>query len=303
MSKKRRFIYDECVHIYQRTVNGQNIFYDREDFLFCLTILTTSARKFNIRILEICFMIDHIHILVVCDSCRQMAEFVRYYSSILVHEYNISVGRTGQLLYKSFGSAPRKGEKKTRSTIVYIGNNPVEKKLCIRAEQYRWNFLAYIENTMPFSQENSTQRYSNRLQKAITEVHISNKLNRYLNPVMLYRLFKNLNDTESEILTDKIVSEYMPINTEELFKYYSSLEQMLIAMDSSTGNDFDIREKYWPGSDIIYHDMIKYIRNVKGIYPVRKIIQYSNIEKRDLAEELRAFFGANDIQLKKFLHL
>ena len=129
MKRRRRFLDGECNHIYQRTLNGFNIFYDQEDYLVFYMILSTSARKFRVRILELCLMVDHIHILLESDSCQEMSGFVRYYSSVFVREYNDSIGRNGQMMYKSFGSAPKKGDKKTRSAIVYIGNNPVEKKM------------------------------------------------------------------------------------------------------------------------------------------------------------------------------
>ena len=120
MKRRRRFVDGECNHIYQRTVNGFNIFYDLEDYLVFYMILSTSARKFKVRILKICLMVDHIHILLEAESCKEMADFVRYYSSVFVREFNDSIGREGQLMYKSFGSAPKKGDKKTRSASVTV---------------------------------------------------------------------------------------------------------------------------------------------------------------------------------------
>lgn len=303
MRKKRRFIYDECNHVYQRAVKGFNIFYDTEDFLLCLTILTTSSRKYKVKILEACFMIDHIHLLLASETCAQMAAFIRHYSSVFVHEYNIGVSRSGQLLQKSFGSAPRKGEKKTRSTIVYIGNNPVEKKLCRSAEEYRWGFLAYIKDKNAFSSKTSVAEYSKYLRRAIREVKVDNELNLYLNPMTLKRLFRKLDSREADILTDVIISEYLPMDPESLLEYYSGYDEMLHAMKSSSGSDHDIKEKYWPGSDVIYHDMIRYIKETKEIRQVRSITQLPQTEKQELAYELKKVFGATDVQLSKFLHI
>lgn len=303
MRKKRRFILDECNHVYQRTVNGINIFYDTEDYLLCLTILTTSARKYNIKLIEVCFMIDHIHILLVSETCRQMAEFIRYYSSIFAHEYNTSVSRKGQLFFKSFGSAPKKGDKKTRSAIIYIGNNPVEKKLCCIAEDYRWNFLAYIKDPKAFSPQLPSKNYSPKLRKSIKEVKVLNSLNRYINPHKLHRLFEGLDNAETEILTDVIVSEYMPLDTNGLLKYYTDYDQMIYAMKSSSGSDYDVKETYWPGSDQIYRDMAKYLKEVKGMKQVRSVIQLPEEEKMLMAEELKHRFGATEVQVGKFLHM
>ena len=178
MKRRRRFVDGECNHIYQRTLNGFNIFYDLEDYLVFYMILSTSARKFRVRVLKICLMVDHIHILLEADSCQEMSEFVRYYSSVFVREFNDSIGRNGQLMYKSFGSAPKKGDKKTRSAIVYIGNNPVEKKICANAEEYRWNFIAYLDNDNPFSQNIPPRSRRRILRKAMKEAATDASANR-----------------------------------------------------------------------------------------------------------------------------
>ena len=84
MKRRRRFLPGECSHIYQRTVQGVNIFYDREDYLVFYMIISVSARKFKVKIIKMCLMIDHIHILVEADSCKEMADFVRHYTSVFV---------------------------------------------------------------------------------------------------------------------------------------------------------------------------------------------------------------------------
>ena len=57
MKRRRRFIDGECNHIYQRTLNGFNIFYDREDYLVCYMIISTVRRKFKVKIIKMCLII------------------------------------------------------------------------------------------------------------------------------------------------------------------------------------------------------------------------------------------------------
>ena len=149
--RRRRFVAGECSHVYQRTVDGVVLFHDREDFLMFYMIVSVTAKKRGVRLLMMCLMIDHVHLLLETDTLEQMADFVRDYSSVFAKEYNDSIGRHGKLFVKSYGSAPKNGDKRTRSAIVYIGNNPVEKMLCHKAEEYRWNFLKYIEDKSAFS--------------------------------------------------------------------------------------------------------------------------------------------------------
>ena len=304
MKRRRRFLDGECNHIYQRTLNGFNIFYDHEDYLVFYMILSTSARKFRVRILELCLMVDHIHILLESDSCQEMSGFVRYYSSVFVREYNDSIGREGQMMYKSFGSAPKKGDKKTRSAIVYIGNNPVEKKMCSSAEEYRWNFIAYLDNDNPFSQDIPPRSRRRILRKAMKEAAADASANRYMNFSKLRWYMSRLNQEEKELLTDLIISLYMPVDKEALLDYYSDLPQMVLAMNASTGSDYDIREKVTPHSDLVYNRMIEVVRAETGLDVVRKVVVLPEERKMELVAKLqKAIPSAQLYQICKFLHL
>ena len=304
MKRRRRFLDGECNHIYQRTLNGFNIFYDQEDYLVFYMILSTSARKFQVRILELCLMVDHIHILLESDSCQEMSGFVRYYSSVFVREYNDSIGRNGQMMYKSFGSAPKKGDKKTRSAIVYIGNNPVEKKMCSSAEEYRWNFIAYLDNDTPFSQDIPPRSRRRILRKAMKEAAADASANRYMNFSKLRWYMSRLNQEEKELLTDLIISLYMPVDKEALLDYYSDLPQMVSAMNASTGSDYDIREKVTPHSDLVYNRMIEVVRAETGLDGGRKVVVLPEERKMELVAKLqKAIPSAQLYQICKFLHL
>ena len=301
--RKRRFINNECNHIYQRTVNGFLIFYDREDYLVSYMILSVMARKYNVTLLKICFMIDHIHLLIDAPSREIMAAFMRDYSSVLIHEYNISIGRSGQMLHKSYGSAPKKGNKKTRSTIIYIGNNPVEKKLCIRAEDYRWNFLKYFVDDCPFSVRISLSESSRPLRRCIKIVKSTSRSNVYLNYTILRDMFGTLSESEQEYLTDYIIMSYFPFDKDILLSYYEDWNQMIEAMHSTAGSEHDIKEVFSYGSDQIYYEMVRYIKDEKMICPVRSVTVLPFEQKMILFNELRIHTGATPYEIKKFLHM
>lgn len=302
--RRRRFVRGECNHVYQRTVEGVNIFYDREDFLVCFMVFSTIARKHKVRVLEMCLMVDHIHILVEAESCEALASFIRDYSSVFAQEYNRYMKRTGQLFHKSFGSAPKKGDKKTRSAIVYIGNNPVEKKLCVYPEEYRWNFMAYMGNTHPYSEKPDFRNMSRPLKRALGVVKAASESNRYLSYCSLVRFMKPLRGNELEYFTDYVISSYLPFDKDALLEYYEDFDQMLLAMKSSTGSDYDIRERFYPGSDQIYFRMTAMIEEKLNISPVRTVTVMRQSEKLKLASELRKMMPeVTEYHLKKFLHL
>ena len=51
-------------HIYQRTINGFQLFYCVKDYLLFYTIVAIAARRYGIKVLGFCQMPDHIHLLV-----------------------------------------------------------------------------------------------------------------------------------------------------------------------------------------------------------------------------------------------
>lgn len=301
--KCRKFFDGEPQHIYQRTIGGANIFYDVEDFLVFYTVFSSSAGKFLVNVLELCLMIDHVHCLIEAESRKEMSEFICHYTSVFVKEYNRASGRSGPLFEKAYGSAPKRGDKKIRSIIPYIFNNPVEKKLCFRAEDYRWNFLAYAVSRNPFSEYLNRAASSRPLCRAMKEVELHHRNGWYLKYAQIRRLFKGLCEQDKERLIDYIIVIYSPFDYARLISFYGEYETMLLAVNSVTGSEYDVAETYYQHSDVAYYDMIAYLREERGIQPVRQVTVLSAHEKDALAKELRMNTDATALQIAKFLHI
>ena len=126
-------------------------------------------------------------------------------TSVFVKEYNSSIGRKGGLFRKRFGSAPKIGNKKIRTAISYLFNNPVEKYLCTSAEDYRWNFLAYSISDHPFSKMIPPRKMSRALKRAMSVVDSARESDNYLKINFLRRVFSKISDDEAEYLTDYII--------------------------------------------------------------------------------------------------
>lgn len=301
--KKRKFTPRECLHIYQRTINGFNIFYDREDALVFYTIFSVLSKFYKVKVLALCLMVDHVHSLLSSENLSSISDFIRHYTSLFVSEYNQSIGRHGPLFHKSFGSAPKVGGKKVRSTIVYIGNNPVEKMLCSKAEEYRWNFLAYLECDNPFSTYKPSSSFSMKLRRAFAEAKGTHFRNIYLTYRQVRRMFDGLSEDESELLTDYIISLYLPIDKDMLMSYYASCYDMLNAMCSTAGGEYDVREVFNPGSDKIYEQMAKYVQDELQMLPARKVIMLPSEIKLEVACLLSNRLASSRNEASKFLHL
>lgn len=291
------------MHIYQRSIDGVNVFYDDEDFIVFFSIVSVLKKVYNVVVLEMCIMRNHLHLLVAAGNLEDISAFVRHYTSLFVLMGNHDIGRKGPLFHKSFGSAPKKGGKMIRSAIVYIGNNPVEKNMCSEAKLYRWNFLAYLDSSTPFSMYVKAGNRSHRLKLAIDEVNDMVKRNSHLSYPQVRRLLGAVSGNEREFLIDYIISSYGLYDIDALLSYYDSLEDMFIAMKSTSGSEYDIKEVYYSGSDAVYDEMVRYVADDMEVVPARSVLTKSTDDKIKIANALRKHTSATMQQISKFLHL
>ena len=70
------------MHIYQRSVEGFNIFYGIEDYLVFFMIFSVVARLYKVTILELCIMINHIHVLLASEKLKEVSDFIMHYTSL-----------------------------------------------------------------------------------------------------------------------------------------------------------------------------------------------------------------------------
>ena len=300
--KTRRFKDGACNHIYQRTINRYNIFYGMIYYLVYYTIFCTLAKKYDVIVWGLCLMIDHIHMLVTANLKETLSAFVSNVTSVFVREYNASVGRTGPLFEERFGSAPKIDRKKMMSAIIYLGNNPVEKHICSRAEEFRWNFIAYINSTHPYSDKIYRRHASFRLRKAISIVEWHYECGRYLNYKVLSEMMKGLTLNEKNQLADYIIVKYNVICKENLLRTFGSYNDLLTSMHSTMGSEYDLKEHVDRLPDSAYKDMIRYLHKRFGD-DVRKVTVCSISEKVMIAESLRTQTSSAPSQILKFLHL
>ena len=224
-------------HIYKITSDGGVLFYRTIDHLVYYSIQSVMARRHNFPVLATCHMFTHTHDLCAPVDPAQIARYEQDVNSIFTREFNRETGRRGQLFRKPFGSAAERSDKDKRSALVYILNNPVEKRLCRCAVEDRWTFLAYYEREYPFSSKPVLKKCRWVLRDAIRMVDQEYRAGRYLKYALLHRLFAKLNSIEKEILTDHVIQRYFFFDKEACYRLFGSWEQMTVAADASKGKE------------------------------------------------------------------
>lgn len=303
MGRKRKFYKGALNHVYQRAIDGVQLFYNDEDCLVFYSIFSVCARGDNIKALELCIMHNHVHVLIDTENVHELSLFMDRVSAWFVRAYNCRHGRKGQLLKKSFGSAPKWEDKKKRSTAIYIGNNPVEKRFCRYAEEYRWNFLAYAKSDHPFSDPIKSTKSSQNLKRFIKIVDSLIELNLPLRYSLLHTFRSQLNAKEYEQLVDHAISGYLPFDFDALFSLFKSYDDMILAMHSTTGSEYEIKEDRDDFSLASFMEMMRYMQGHYSDDFVAKMISLPLEDKFKLVSELQAHTSASNHQICKFLHI
>lgn len=301
---KRRFFKSEALaHVYQRAQNRGIIFYSELDFLMYLTILGVTAQKYRVRIISICLMVDHVHLLIEAETFQDLYKFMQDCTSQFALEFNTTIGRNGSLWQRPYGMALKKGDKAKRTAIAYVNNNGVEKGLGARTEDYRWNLLKYYSCKNPYSKPLGETRPSPEMSKALSMIKLEHTLNKPLGYPLLVKLFSKLKETERLQLIDHIVSLYNAIDYESAISYYGDYTQMLIALNSNTGSEYDLHEEYSTSPDAAYQDITACLKEQFHIKNPRSVIMLPADQKSVIYSRLTELGIATDRQIRKYLHL
>lgn len=78
---------------------------------------------------------------------------------------------------------------------------------------------------------------------------------------------------------------------------------MLIAINSNTGSEYDIKEERYRFSDIEYIRMGKILHDMGGLEDLRKVTGLEIDEKMRLFEMLRKHLTCGNLPIAKFLHI
>ena len=290
-------------HLYQNTLDGFLIFYSVRDCLVFITIFATAARRYHVRILGICLMVDHVHVLVEARCKRDLDLFVGLYTSWFVKSYNAWYGMKGPFFREHYGMASKVYDKAIRNAIAYLYNNPVERHLCRRAEQARWNFLAYADHRSPFSPPIRIAKARAPMRRALDEIKADRSEERPLNYAQLKRITTPLLPEEQMQLTDFIVRTYNCVDYHDLIYRYGSYDQLVMAVNSTTGSEYAIEEEYVGRSDRIYNQMTAFLLESRRIKDIDELLRLPETARRALMDPLGVRTGASRQQIEKYLHL
>ena len=244
MTPKRKFYRKGYQHVFQISVDRGIIFYTDADCLVFFSILCYAAVKYHVRITACCIMANHFHIQGHFRSAEDMELFVNELTSIFALMYNRRYHRRGQLFKKSFGSAPKVHDDEITDNIIYICNNPIPKNAVDHARDYRWNFLAYMESSHPFSEQLDRIAMSDAMRRSISTVERLHGANKYLTYKIMDEILVSLSPSERNQILDYVISVYNIIDYGPKKKRWETLDKLSTVLDVVKGSEYDVAEDY-----------------------------------------------------------
>lgn len=304
MGMKRRKFFDNILnHSYQRTADDGVLFYTLSDHLVFFTLYCVLARKYHIQVLALCQMPDHVHDAVVAGCRKDFVGFRRELNARFAKMYNSNAGTTGHVFETPFGSAPKLGAKKARTNLIYIANNPVERQLAKQAEEYRWNYLAYMVTSHPFSDKIVIRRASKALGNAVKVVRAQFQNRLPINYTLLKNITKALTPEEISQLTDFIVSTYNVIDYPQAIRFFDNYADMMTSIHATTGSEYDLNERFLGKTDKPFAYMTRILMAHCGYKDIHEFLSLSPEEKWRLFDILRKHTDVMGAQIAKYLHL
>ena len=301
--RARKVYPGEIHHVCQKTIGGAVIFYTLHDYLVFFTIYCTVARRYGIPVLALCPMADHIHNTIMVPDKTTLSRFVQQYTHLFAREWNGSRGRRGPLFKARFMSSAKCGNKQVRTTLNYNYNNPVERKMVGKAEDYRWNFLRYARDNHPYSAPFDLSGKSARFRGIIQEIKRILMGNGYLHYAQLLRWERQVTAFEFQQIVDFAISLWNQIDYDEVISYYGNYDAFLRSLHDNTGSDYEIKEDHDLYSDAVYRACSKVLlkqRLVKDLYDIPSL---ADDRKKEAEAILRQQTSAHPSQIRKFLHL
>lgn len=299
---KRRFVPGSVNHCYQKTINGEVLFYSISDYLVCYTHISVASRRHPVKVLFQVLMPDHLHSSVVAERERDLTDFVQDYTSHFARVHNVTCHRESPL-FKPFGSAPKVHSRDVRSHLIYLGNNGPERRLSTTAEEYRWSFLSYADSTHPFSQKLRLDFASRPMRRAIQEVKACRKAESPLSYTALQRMTRSFNAVEKQQFTDFIITAYQYIDYPLAVAYFKNWEDMLSAMHHTKGSEFELKEEFVGWDDKVYGQMSQIIIKEYGLADVHDFLAWPEERRKKASALLKAQTEASNRQVSKFLRL
>ncbi len=144
--RRNVFAPDQVYHIYNRGVNGMDIFVRPENYLYLLRKAKRLLEELPIALLAYCLMPNHYHFVIRQDEETSISTFVQRLFQAYTQAFNRQQGRRGPLCEGRFRHVHVDRDEYVVHLCRYVHLNPVAAGLVVRPSDWPYsNYLEWIE--------------------------------------------------------------------------------------------------------------------------------------------------------------
>lgn len=139
---QRNLVPGEYYHLYNRGNNRQNIFFERENYLYFLKQFRHFVAEETVHVVAYCLMPNHYHMLVYLredELSKAIQRFIMSYTNAMNRRY----GRCGSLFQGRFQTIHVDSDAYLLHLTRYIHLNPV--RACLVQRPQEWEFSSYCD--------------------------------------------------------------------------------------------------------------------------------------------------------------
>lgn len=139
----RYSITNQPQHIILQGRDGQQIYFEEQDYQYFHDCLDAAAYNYSLRLHAYVLMPDHVHILATPANTDSVSRSVQSIGRNYVQYYNECYGSTGTLWESRYRATVIDAKEYLLTCSRYIELNPVRNKLVDKVQDYRWSSYAH----------------------------------------------------------------------------------------------------------------------------------------------------------------
>jgi putative transposase len=139
----RVFAQGHYYHIFNRGVNKGQIFFNHDNYMYCIRLMQKYQEKYGTATIAYCLMPNHYHLLLRQEGEEPISRFVNVLFNAYVQAVNRQQQRIGVLFESRFRHVWVDHEEYLLHLCRYIHLNPVISQLAARPED--WPYSNYLE--------------------------------------------------------------------------------------------------------------------------------------------------------------
>ena len=143
MRRKNHFVNNQYYHIYNRGVNRDLIFFNEENYLYCLRLVRKYLPLHRLSLIVYCLMPNHYHFIIRQESETGISELIRDVFNTYVQAVNKQQHRTGILFQGRFKHIHIEKDEHILHLCRYSHLNPVKAGLVSSPEL--WPYSNYAD--------------------------------------------------------------------------------------------------------------------------------------------------------------